>query len=63
MCNFSKSINIPLQSDLIKTSGREAHEEAKDAISPIFDEMKVHPLWKVLEFIPCEFCPIIQVGW
>lgn len=34
--------------------------EPEDALFPIFDWMKMHPLWKILKFVPCKFCPVIR---
>ena len=37
----------------------EAKEDHKDVLSPIYNQMKMHFLWKILDFIPCKFCLII----
>ena len=38
----------------------EAEEEQKDALSPIYDQVKINPWWEILEFIPCKFCSMIR---
>jgi hypothetical protein len=35
----------------------EAEEELKDALSPIYDQLKVHWYWTMMEWIPCESPP------
>ena len=32
----------------------EAREELVDALSPIFDQLKKHTYWKIMEWIPCK---------
>ena len=32
----------------------EAQEELNDALSPVYDQLKKHTYWKVMEWIPCE---------
>lgn len=32
----------------------EAKEELDDALSPIYDQLKKHTYWKIMEWIPCE---------
>ena len=36
----------------------EAQEELEDALSPIYDQLKAHTYWKVMEYIPCELTPL-----
>ena len=38
----------------IFTSNGEAREELVDALSPIYDQLKEHTYWKVMEWIPCK---------
>ena len=38
-------------------SDGEAQEELDDALSPIYDQMKKHTYWRVMEWIPCESPP------
>ena len=35
----------------------EDREELYDALSPIFDQIKMHPEWNVIEWIPCKLSP------
>ena len=35
----------------------EPREELNDALSPIVDQIKVNPGWKIVEWIPCKFSP------
>ena len=56
--DFGDDTDIPTRSERKVPSEIEANEERKDALSPIFDEMRIHPWWKVLEFLPCKFCPM-----
>ena len=35
----------------------EANEELEDALSPIYDQLKKHTYWKIMEWIPCESSP------
>ena len=39
----------------------EAEEELKDALSPIYDQLKLHWYWKVMEWVPCESLPLARV--
>ena len=54
------------ETDIQTRSGRkhsskpEADEEREDALRPIFDRMKIQPLWNVLEILPCKFCPMVS---
>ena len=32
----------------------EAQEELDDALSPIYDQLKKHTYWKIMEWIPCK---------
>ena len=41
-------------------SGVEAEEERMDALSPIFDMIKVQPFWRIFEVSPCKFCLPVQ---
>ena len=54
--DFSESTDVLPRAERKPRSDGEAMEELEDALSPIFDEMKIHPVWKVLEFVPCKFC-------
>ena len=58
--DLGKPTNIKPRSERKHLSQREDDEELKDALSPIFDEMKIHPSWKILEFIPGKSHPIIR---
>jgi hypothetical protein len=44
--------NVEARSKRKGRSKEEAKEERKDALSPIFDEMKIHPFWKFFEIVP-----------
>lgn len=35
----------------------EPHEELKDALSPIYDQLDAHWYWKLMEWLPCELHP------
>ena len=50
--------------------GTEAEEEHKDALSPRYDQLKLAPLWWILEYLPMEVrtrfadnWPITRVGY
>ena len=58
--DFSESTDVLPRAERKPRSDDEAEEELKDALSPIFDQMKIHPVWKVLELVPCKFCSIIR---
>ena len=60
MYMFGESMDITLGSRRKVPSEREAIEECKDALSPISNEMRIHPWWKVLGFLPCKFYPMVS---
>jgi hypothetical protein len=35
----------------------EAQEELDDVLSPVYDQLKKHVYWKVMEWIPCKLFP------
>ena len=41
----------------IFTFNSEAEEELYDALSPVYDELKKHTRWKIMEWIPCKLSP------
>ena len=41
-------------------SEEEAKEELKDALSPIYDQMKLQAGWKLFEIFSCKFSPITR---
>ena len=38
----------------------EPHEELNDALSPIFDQIELHPWWNIIEWLPCKLSPLIH---
>ena len=38
----------------------EAREELDDALSPVYDQLKTHTYWKVMEWIPCKFPSLLH---
>jgi len=38
----------------------EPHEELNDALSPIFDQIEIHPWWNVIEWLPCKLSPLTR---
>ena len=40
----------------------EPREELNDALSPIVDQIKIHPGWNVIEWIPCKLSPLTSVA-
>ena len=36
------------------TSRSEAEEELADTLSPVYDQLKKHTYWKIMEWIPCK---------
>lgn len=39
----------------------EPHEELMDALSPVYDQLDAHFYWKVMEWIPCELPPSLDL--
>ena len=60
---FTRETYEPVTSRFGRTecpSGLEAEEEREDALSPIFDMMRIQPFWKIFEVFPCKFCPTTE---
>ena len=38
----------------------EPHEELNDTLSPVFDQIKIHPWWNIIEWLPCKLSPLIH---
>jgi hypothetical protein len=38
----------------------EPREELNDALSPIVDQIKMHPGWNIIEWIPCKLSPLTR---
>jgi len=39
-------------------SSKESEEDLNDALSPIVDQIKMHPAWNIVEWAPCELSPL-----
>ena len=52
----SPQIAFSIDVERFKYEG-EAQEELKDALSPVYDQLKVHWYWTLMEWIPCEWLP------
>ena len=48
---------IPCPSKPIFIFEGEAEEELADALSPVYDQLKKHTYWKIMEWIPCKLSP------
>jgi len=43
-------------------SSKESEEDLNDALSPIVDQIKMHPVWNIVEWIPCKLSPIMLLS-
>ena len=39
-------------------SSKESDEDINDALSPIVDQIKMHPAWNIIEWMPCKLSPL-----
>ena len=39
-------------------SSKESDEDLNDALSPIVDQIKMHPAWNIIEWMPCKLSPL-----
>ena len=57
----SPTVVFTLEQERFVSQG-EAQEELNDALSPIYDQLKKHTYWKVMEWIPCKLSPFSKLS-